>query len=104
MKEATFRFKYFTIHQDKCAMKVGTDAVLLGAWVNPENAKLILDIGTGSGIISLMLAQKSVSVIHAIDVEENAYEQARENFMLSPWYGRLEPFHQSFQEFASTTE
>src|SRR5438067_1165650 len=103
MKEASFRFKYFTVHQDKCAMKVGTDAVLLGAWVNPANAKVILDIGTGSGIISLMLAQKSVSEIHAIDIEENACQQARENFLISPWYNRLNSFHQSFQKFADST-
>src|ERR1041385_8130833 len=101
MKEAPFRFKLFTVHQDKCAMKVGTDAVLLGAWVNPAEAKRILDIGTGSGIIALMLAQKSDSLIEAIDVEENAYNQARENFLISPWYQRLKLFHQSFQEFAS---
>src|SRR5436190_2085315 len=104
MKVSPFRFKFFTVHQDKCAMKVGTDAVLLGAWVNPENAKLILDIGSGSGIISLMLAQKSLSEIHAIDIEENAFEQARENFLISPWYNRLKPFHQSFQEFSESTK
>src|SRR5437660_1245006 len=103
MKEASFRFKYFTIHQDKCAMKVGTDAVLLGAWVNPAKAALTLDIGTGSGIIALMLAQKSLSQIHAVDIEENAYKQASENFLLSPWFERLNPFHQSFQEFANST-
>src|SRR5437867_4143324 len=103
MSETTFRFSQFTIHQDKCAMKVGTDAVLLGAWVNPSCAKRILDIGTGSGLIALMLAQKSLAEIHAIDIEENAYSQARENFMISPWFNRLNVFHQSFQEFAAST-
>ena len=58
MSETSFRFKQFTIHQEKCAMKVGTDAVLLGSWVLPENANHILDIGSGTGIIALMLAQK----------------------------------------------
>src|SRR4051812_45089539 len=107
MKEASFRFKYFTVHQEKCAMKVGTDAVLLGAWVNPEIDKSgeqkILDIGTGTGIISLMLAQKTFSEIHGIDIEENACQQARENFLISPWHSRLISFHQSFQEFADST-
>jgi len=102
MKETTFRFKHFTVHQDKCAMKVGTDAVLLGAWVDAADSKTILDIGTGTGIISLMLAQKSLSEIHAVDIEENAFKQARENFLISPWYNRLVPFHQSFQEFAKS--
>jgi tRNA1Val (adenine37-N6)-methyltransferase len=104
MKETSFHFKYFTVHQDKCAMKVGTDGVLLGAWVDVADAKTILDIGTGTGLISLMLAQKSFSEIHAVDIEENAYNQARENFLISPWYNRLIPFHQSFQEFAANTK
>ena len=76
MSEQVFHFKYFTIHQDRCAMKVGTDGVLLGSWVQPENCKTILDIGTGTGIIALMLAQKSPSRIDAIDIDENAFLQA----------------------------
>src|ERR1041385_1073359 len=104
MSETIFRFRYFTVHQDKCAMKVGTDGVLLGAWVNPGAANLILDIGTGTGLISLMLAQKSLAEIHAIDVEENSYLQARENFLLSPWFSRMVPIHQSFQEFAASSK
>src|SRR4051812_3411756 len=104
MSETTFRFKYFTVHQDKCAMKVGTDGVLLGAWVNPSSANHILDVGTGSGLIALMLAQKSSAEIHALDIDESAYQQARENFLISPWYGRLHIFHQSFQDFAAATQ
>ena len=104
MSETTFRFRQFTINQDKCAMKVGTDAVLLGAWVNPNGYKHILDIGTGTGIIALMLAQKSNGIIHAVDIDEGAFLQCKENFRISPWSERLLPFHVSFQEFAETSE
>jgi len=104
MSETTFRFKQFTIHQDKCAMKVGTDAVLLGAWVNPNGSQRILDIGTGTGIVALMLAQKSSGVIHAVDIDEGAFLQCKENFRISPWPNRLLPFHISFQEFAEACE
>ena len=101
MSETSFRFRQFTVHQDKCAMKVGTDAVLLGAWVNTENASAILDIGTGTGIIALMLAQKSTAPIEAIDIDENAFQQAHENFMISPWFNRLRSRHQSLQDFSN---
>src|SRR5436190_6902240 len=104
MSETTFRFKQFTIHQDKCAMKVGTDSVLLGSWVDTAQATDILDIGTGSGIIALMLAQKSFAQIDAIDVDGNACEQAEENFKSSPWMDRLHVIHQSFQDYATGTE
>src|ERR1043166_5945137 len=100
MGETSFRFRQFTVHQDKCAMKVGTDAVLLGAWVNPGSAKRILDIGTGTGLIALMLAQKSTAKIDAVDIDEEAFLQARENFRISPWFQRLGIYHQTFQEFA----
>jgi tRNA1Val (adenine37-N6)-methyltransferase len=84
-------------------MKVGTDSVLLGSWVNPSQATDILDIGTGSGIIALMLAQKSFAQIDAIDVDSNACKQAKENFLISPWFDRLQIIHQSFQEFSKST-
>lgn len=99
MSESTFRFKQFTIHQDKCAMKVGTDAVLLGSWVNPGAATRILDIGSGTGLIALMLAQKSDATIDAIDLDENAFQQTKENFRISPWFDRLNPYHISLQDF-----
>lgn len=104
MSDSTFRFRQFTIHQDKCAMKVGTDAVLLGSWVDPQFAEHILDIGTGSGLIALMLAQKSVAEIDAVDMDEGAYIQAKENIRISPWYNRINIFHQSFQEFSQASE
>lgn len=96
-----FQFKKFSIEQDQCAMKIGTDGVLLGAWVKPEIAPLnILDIGTGTGIISLMLAQRFPSTqIEALEIDEAAFEQAVTNFENSPWGDRLFCYHASFQEY-----
>lgn len=97
----TFAFKLFTIVQDKCAMKVGTDAVLLGAWAKC-NAKscYILDIGTGTGVIALMMAQKyNVALIDAIDIDHNAYLQAQENVASSNWNNRINVFETSLQQF-----
>nr|MBA3706241.1 methyltransferase [Bacteroidota bacterium] len=93
MPNQTFVFKQFKIHQDKCAMKVGTDAVLLGSWVNASHAKTILDIGTGTGIIALMLAQKSGARIDAIDIDSNAYIQATENANNCNWKDRIHIHH-----------
>ena len=90
MPNQEFLFKQFKINQSKCAMKVGTDAVLLGSWVNHPNAKTILDIGTGTGIIALMMAQKIVAKIDAIDIDENSCTQAKENVELSKWKDRID--------------
>jgi tRNA1Val (adenine37-N6)-methyltransferase len=79
-------------------MKVGTDAVLLGAWVNVGDAKTILDVGTGSGVIALMLAQRSNGIVDAIEPDKNSSEQAKENFDLSPWKDRLHVFNTRIQE------
>jgi len=103
MSQNDFQFKQFLVQQERCAMKVGTDGVLLGAWVKAGNAKRILDIGTGTGLIALMLAQKSNASIDAIDIDENAYLQAEENFKSSPWPERLNAIHTSIQEFTSHT-
>ena len=83
-------------------MKVGTDAVVLGSWVGTENASSILDIGAGTGVISLMLAQKSQAPIVAIDIDENAFQQALKNFKISPWFNRLTSNHQSLLDFSNT--
>ncbi len=101
-----FQFKQFTIHQDRCAMKVGTDGVLLGAWVrlNPQ-MNAILDVGAGTGIIALALAQRSAAeLIDALELDEAAYEQCTENFEASPWSDRLFCYHASFQEYAAEIE
>ena len=96
-------FKQFTINHDRCAMKIGTDGVLLGAWATiKHNPASILDIGTGTGIIALQLAQRSdAELIDAIEIEDNAYEQAVENFENSPWGDRLFCYHTSLEEFAN---
>ncbi len=99
--ETPFRFKEFSIAQDKCAMKIGTDAVLLGAWT-PISSEVnsILDIGTGTGIIALMLAQRSFAeTLDALEIDEDAYEQAVDNFENSPWGDRLFCYHAAFDEF-----
>lgn len=96
-----FQFKQFTIQQDKAAMKVGTDGVLLGAWapIN-HNPYSILDIGAGTGLIALMLAQRSSAEhIDALEIDGDSYEQAVENFENSPWNDRLFCFHASLDDF-----
>lgn len=95
-----FKFKQFTIHQENCAMKVGTDGVLLGAWINIGNAQTILDIGTGTGLIALMMAQRSSSEIDAIEIDQDAAKQAYANFRGSPWSNRLNIIHSSFQDYS----
>lgn len=94
-----FTFKKFHVRDDRCAMKVGTDAVLLGSWASVQQAERILDIGTGCGIIALMLAQRSNAMIDAIEIDENATSQARTNFENSPWKNRLHAFHISLKSF-----
>ncbi len=101
-----FQFKEFAIHQDKTAMKVGTDAVLLGAWCSlSKHPSTILDIGAGTGIVALMLAQRSdATTIDAIEIDENGYEQCVENFERSNWSDRLFCYHSSFEEFMNEME
>jgi tRNA1Val (adenine37-N6)-methyltransferase len=101
-----FQFKQFSIEQDRCAMKIGTDGVLLGAWTPIENNPFnILDIGTGTGIIALMMAQRSgAQQIDALEIDEDAYEQATDNFENSPWNDRLFCFHAGLDEFVEEPE
>lgn len=97
-----FQFKQFTIHQDQCAMKVGTDGVLLGAWTDCGTTQRILDIGTGTGLIALMLAQRSKAFIDAIEIDEAAVLQAKQNVADSPWTERIQIIHLPFQDFSNT--
>lgn len=101
-----FKFKMFAIQQDRCAMKVGTDSVLLGAWCPIENNPFsVLDIGAGTGILSLMIAQRShAEQIDALEIDEDAYEQCVENFENSPWSDRLFCFHAGLDEFMEEPE
>jgi len=101
-----FKFKHFSVKQDKCAMKIGTDGVLLGAWTSIENNPFsVLDIGSGTGVLSLMLAQRSnAQLIEAIEIDADAYEQCAENFESSPWNDRIFCYHASLLEFAKEVD
>ncbi len=99
MSADKFEFKQFSINQSNCAMKVGTDAVLLGAWVQINEAQNILDIGTGTGVIAIMLAQKSDSDIVALDIDVKACEQSRENIKNSPWPQKIKVYNESLQNY-----
>jgi tRNA1Val (adenine37-N6)-methyltransferase len=100
-----FRFKKFDIYHDKCAMKVGTDGVLLGAWCNADGARRVLDIGAGSGLISLMLAQRNPAcMIEGIEIDRESYEQAAWNVSRSPWQNRIKITLTSFQEYVDQTD
>ena len=101
MEQQCFKFKQFVIYQDKCAMKVGTDGVLLGAWVDLPKTGNILDIGTGTGLLSLMMAQASQAKIIAIEYIEQAAQQAKENIELSPWALQIQVIHEDIEHYCS---
>lgn len=104
-RNSYFQFKQFRIVQERSAMKVGMDGVLVGAWANASEANRILDIGSGTGLIALMLAQKnSLARIDAIEIDRDACEEAIFNVQQSNWSNRINVFRQSFQEFAAKTD
>lgn len=101
MGNSWFKFKQFTIEQQGAAMKVGTDGVLVGAWSFIPASGSVLDIGSGTGIIALMAAQRSVNAeIDAIEIEESAYYQCKDNFANSPWSNRCNAIHCSVFEYS----
>lgn len=101
-----FQFKQFEVNQEQCAMKIGTDSVLLGAWTSIKDHPFsILDIGAGTGVLSLMLAQRSYAeIIDAIEIDDHAYEQCVDNFEQSPWGDRLFCYHAALEEFVDEIE
>ena len=101
MANSFFRFKQFTINQDKCAMKVGTDGCLLGAWADIAQSRRILDVGCGSGLIAIMAAQRCAEArITGIELDEDAASQARENADASPWSERIDIVHEDFLKYS----
>ncbi|PZX20667.1 tRNA1Val (adenine37-N6)-methyltransferase [Breznakibacter xylanolyticus] len=101
MANSWFQFKQFTVHHHLSAMKVGTDGVLLGAWADAATATRLLDVGTGSGLLALMMAQRFPHVaITAIDLVDSAVAQACENVLLSPWGERIDVIQVSLQAYA----
>jgi len=102
MSGHSFQFKQFKVNQQGAAMKVGTDGVLLGAWFDGSNCNSILDVGTGTGLLALMAAQRfENATIHAIDIDENAENQAKENFEASPWRNRLSSEYVDFKQYTN---
>src|SRR6056297_3070564 len=98
MPANVFHFKQFSVHQDRCAMKVGTDGVLLGAWAGTNiQPRKILDVGTGTGLIALMMAQRFPdATIQGLEIEPEAAEQAQENVTRSPFAERVKIEHGDF--------
>ncbi len=104
MRNTHFQFKQFALLQDKAAMKLGTDSVLLGCFTKVEGAECILDIGTGTGILALVMAQKSNAQIDAVEIDQEAFKQAEQNAKESPWHDRIRIHHSAIQNFSSTNK
>lgn len=103
MPKPSFRFKQFTIHQDRCALKVGTDGVLFGTWVDHRGAARILDIGTGTGLLALIAAQRDpLARIDAVEIDDASAEQAAENCAASPWADRIRVYRMDVRRMAAT--
>jgi len=97
-----FRFKGFTIRQERTAMKVGTDGVLLGSWAPAPHRGCILDVGSGTGLIAIMMAQRCGARVTALEIDRDAFLQARENIENCMWHHRIDLIHQSFQDYCKS--
>ena len=95
-----FHFKQFEVEDKQSTLRIGTDAMLLGSWAKPVNASKILDIGTGCGVLALMMAQKSEAVIIAIEIDLPSVKESRMNFTYSPWAERISAIHTTLQAFS----
>lgn len=94
-----FHLRHFSLLHQQSTMKVGTDAIILGAWVNTDGLKTILDAGTGCGILALMIAQRTGALIHAVEIDKLSANEAEVNFQTSQWHERLKVFHANFIDF-----
>jgi tRNA1Val (adenine37-N6)-methyltransferase len=104
MSNSYFRFKQFTVQQSDAAMKVNTDGVLLGAWADVRGATRILDVGAGTGVIALMLAQRTTAaLIDAVEIDIDSAMQATKNIIAAPWAERMRVFAMPFQTYATST-
>lgn len=103
MSNSYFQFKQFTVHQEHCAMKVSTDACIQGAWTSVEpSVSKVLDIGAGTGLLSLMLAQRFDHIdIDAVELDKDAAEQAKENIKNTPWSNRIGLYHSDIKSYRS---
>lgn len=101
MPNTYFQFKQFRIEQERCAQKVCTDSCIFGAWAAVEQARSILDIGTGTGLLALMAAQRSAAHITAVEIVEQSAMQAKENIAQSPWHERIRVQHSSIQDYTT---
>lgn len=103
-REPVFRFRQFSVRNELSAMKVGTDGVLLGAWADVAEASAVLDVGTGSGVISLMVAQRGKAMITAIEIDSDAALEAEANVVASPWRERIMVVNDDFVKWAAVTD
>lgn len=104
MPKSFFQFKQFGIHHDRCAMKVGTDGVILGALASADKAAQMLEIGVGTGVVSLMMAQRFPNLyITGVEIDQETWEQAAENANKSPWADRIQFHYQDFRKFAQNS-
>lgn len=103
MREVTFTFRQFAVSDARCGMKIGTDGVVLGAWATCDSARTVIDVGSGSGLVALMIAQRCGAVITAIEVDSGACRDAADNVRFSPWADRISVVETDFNDYHPET-